>query len=238
MGRWSRKLAVEFAAFAGVRDGTDVLDIGSGTGALSSAVRAAAPKARIKGIDLSPAFVELARRQHADLGIEFQTGDAQALPFAPASFDTALTMLVINFVPDPVRAIEEMKRVTRPGGTLAAALWDIAGEMEMLRIFFDEAGATNHHDERLTALLQPGALVALFRRCGLAADEQALEVPMHFASFDDYWSPFLLGVGPAGAHVAELTPHDRDALVARLRARLGDGPFDLEGRAWAVKATR
>lgn len=238
MGRWSRRLAVEFVAFAEVRDGTDVLDIGSGTGALSSAVRAAAPAARISGVDLSPGFVELARRQHADLGIEFQTGDAQALPFAAASFDTALTMLVINFVPDPVRAVGEMKRVTRPGGTIAAALWDIAGEMEMLRIFFDEAGATEHHDERLTALLQPGALAALFRKCGLDAIEEALDIPMHFASFDDYWSPFLLGVGPAGAHVASLTAADRDALAARLRERLGEGPFDLKGRAWAVKATR
>jgi hypothetical protein len=130
-----------------------------------------------------------------------------------------------------------MKRVTRPGGTIAAALWDIAGQMEMLRIFFDEAGATEHHDERLTALLQPGALAALVRKSGFAdVDEQALDLKMHFTSFDDYWSPFLLGVGPAGAHVASLTAADRDALAARLRMRLGDGPFDLKGRAWAVKA--
>jgi SAM-dependent methyltransferase len=239
MGRWSRRLAVQFAGFAAVRDGTDVLDIGAGTGALACAVRATAPTARIAGIDPSAGFVELARRQHADLGIEFQIGDAQALPFAADSFDTTLSMLVLNFVPDPVGAVGEMKRVTRPGGTIAAALWDIAGEMEMLRIFFDEARASTQLDERLTPLLQPGALAALFRASGLdRVEEQAIDVAMHFDSFTDYWSPFLLGIGPAGNHVAQLSPNDSDALAARLRARLGDGAFDLKGRAWAVKATR
>jgi SAM-dependent methyltransferase len=239
MGRWSRRLAVKLVAFAGVRDGSDVLDVGAGTGALGAAVRSAAPTARITGIDPSRGFVEQARRQHADLGIDFQIGDAQALPFAADSFDTALSMLVLNFVPDPGRALTEMKRVTRPGGTIATALWDIAGEMTMLRIFFDEAGAAAHLDERLTPLLQPGALAALFRAAGFdRVEEESLDVPMHFDSFADYWSPFLLGIGPAGNHVEQLVPEDRDALAARLRARLGNGAFDLSGRAFAVKAVR
>jgi len=241
MGRWSRLLAQRFVTFAGIRDGVDVLDVGSGTGVLALAVRTVNPSGRISGIDPSPGFVEYAAKQHVDARIAFSVGDAQHLQFPDASFDAALSMLVLNFVPDPVLAVREMKRVTRPGGTLGATQWDLGGEMEMLRIFADEASALGDdfgNDERGTPLAKPGALAALFRAAGLEhVEDAAIDNTLHFASFEDYWKPFLLGIGPAGTHATKLSPERRDALSARLRARLGDGPFDLKGRAFAVKAT-
>ncbi|HET9988714.1 MAG TPA: class I SAM-dependent methyltransferase [Kofleriaceae bacterium] len=244
MGRWSRLLAPPFVAFAGIHDGAAVLDVGSGTGVLSFAVRAADPSGTIEGIDLSPEYVAYASKQHPEAHTHFAVGDAQKLAFAPATFDAALSLLVLNFVPDPGLAVAEMKRVTKPGGTLAAAVWDYGGDMEMLRIFADEASALDPNfvtDERKMPLGKPGALGALFRAGGLEHVEEApVDITLHFASFDDYWRPFLLGTGPAGAYVAKLSPERRDALAARLRKRFvgdTDHAFDLKGRAWAVKGS-
>ncbi|HET9988713.1 MAG TPA: methyltransferase domain-containing protein [Kofleriaceae bacterium] len=241
MGRWSRLQAPLFVAFAGIHDGAAVLDVGSGTGVLSLAIRAVNPSGLISGIDVSAGFVAHATTQHADARIDFRIGDAQHLDFPDASFDAALSMLVLNFVPDPVLAVREMKRVTRPGGTVAATQWDLGGDMEMLRIFADEASAFDPefaNDERGAPLGKPGALAALFRTAGLErVEDTALDLTLHFTSFDDYWKPFLLGIGPAGAHVARLSPERREALASRLRQRLGDHAFDLKGRGWAVKAT-
>ena len=241
MGRWSRLLAPSFVTFAGIRDGNAVLDVGSGTGVLSLAVRDTDPSGTIEGIDLSPAFVDYATKHHADARIHFQVGDAQKLAFPDATFDAALSLLVLNFVPDPTLAIHEMRRVTKPGGTIAAAVWDYGGDMEMLRIFAEEVSAFDPQfvtDERKMPLGRPGKLLELFRAGGLdQVEEKAIDTPLHFASFDDYWQPFLLATGPGGAYVAKLTPERRDTLAARLRKRLGDGPFDLKGRSWAVKGT-
>jgi SAM-dependent methyltransferase len=241
MGRWSRQLAALFVELAGVKDGAAVLDVGSGTGALSFAARVVDPSGTIEGVDISPAFVEFATKQHPEARIHFQVGDAQKLPFADASFDAALSMLVLNFVPDPALAVREMRRVTKPGGTLAAAVWDYGGSMDMLRIFAEEAAASDpgfSGDERGFPLGKLGMLAELFRAGGLEhVDEQPIDLTQHFVSFDDYWRPFLLGAGPAGAYVAKLSPERRDALAARLRKRLGDGPFELKARAWAVKGT-
>jgi SAM-dependent methyltransferase len=240
MGRWSRLLAPPFIAFAGVHDGDAVLDVGSGTGVLAFAVRAADPTGKIIGIDLSPDYVSYAAHHHSEARVQFEVGDAQKLQFGAATFDKTVSLLVLNFVPDPVLAVREMQRVTKPGGTIAAAVWDYGGDMEMLRIFFEEASALDPSfttDERKMPLGKPGALAELFRTAGLDPVEGPVTITLHFTSFDDYWRPFLLGTGPAGAYVKQLAPDRRDALAARLRHRLGDHAFDLKGRAWAVKAT-
>src|SRR5262245_30922430 len=141
MGRWSRRLASPFLKFAGLKDGNRVLDVGSGTGALAFAVLHAGPASRVVGIDPSPAYVAHARMTAGSVNATFEEGDAQRLRFPDGSFDTALALLVINFIPDRAAAVREMARVTRPGGVVAAAVWDYGEGMEMLRVFWDEAGA-------------------------------------------------------------------------------------------------
>ena len=244
MGRWSRLLAPKMVDFAGVRDGDRVLDIGSGTGALAFAVRAANPSGAIVGIDPSVDYVRYAASRAAGTRIAFEVGDAQALALPERSFDKTLSLLVINFIPDRDRAIDEMIRVTRPGGVIAAAVWDYGEGMEMLRTFWDEAVALDPssapRDEHTMPLSKAGGLAAAWRAHGLRdVEEQPLTIALRFASFDDYWAPFLLGQGPAGAYVAKLAPAQRAALEARLRTRLlGGGPdraFELRARAWAVR---
>jgi SAM-dependent methyltransferase len=244
MGRWSRTLAPLLVKFAGVQDGDAVLDIGSGTGALSAAVLAAAPSSRIIGIDPSAPYVAQARSKHGSEQVTFEVGDAQQMRFADATFDRSLSLLVLNFIPDAPKALGEMKRVTRKGGIVAAAVWDYGEGMEMLRVFWDEAVAADataeKKDERHMRYCGRGELSALWREHGLTGVvDEALTIPMRFVSFDDYWSPFLAKQGPAGAYVATLSPAARDALRDRLRRRLvGKGPdqgFTLHARAWAAR---
>lgn len=246
MGRWSRLLAPALVTFAGVRDGEDVLDVGSGTGALAAEVARSAPAARVLGIDPSAAYVAFAQSRVGSDRVRFTVGDAQRLNSADAAFDRVLALLVMNFIPDPGQALREMSRVTRPGGTVAAAVWDYDSGMKMLRIFWDEAVALDPsiaaRDERHMPLSRQGQLANLWRAQGLVkVEESALTIRMTFASFDDYWTPFLGGQGPAGAHVKGLGESQRETLKARLRKRLladgPDRPFTLDGRAWAVKGT-
>lgn len=240
MGRWSRRLAPAFVRFAGVSENDDVLDVGCGTGALSSAA-AAVHGVHVVGVDRSAAFVEAAGRS----GIEqarFQVGDACALSMPDRTFDRVLSMLVLNFVPDPAAALREMTRVTRVNGVVAAAVWDYGGGMEMLRTLWDAAVALDpacaNLDERRMPLCRPGELSRLWRQNGLDdVDEAALTIDMQFDSFDDYWQPFLAGQGPAGAYVSSLPERDRTRLRETLRDRLtasSDSAFALSARAWAV----
>ena len=246
MGRWSRRLAPILVRFAGVRGAEEVLDVGSGTGALSAAVSAFAPSTRVIGIDPSPSFVIFARGRYPDKRLRFEVGNAEQLRFGDGTFNRALSLLALNFVPHPARAVAEMIRVTAPGGALAAAVWDYAQGMEMLRAFWDETVAlrpdSEPRDERHMPLCRCGELSALWRAHGLCdVVDEALVIETRFSSFDDYWLPFLARQGPAGAYVASLTPDEREQLRLRLRQRLSggrqDGPIVLAARAWAVRGT-
>lgn len=244
MGRWSRELAPQLVRFAGVRDGEALLDVGSGTGALAAALASAAPSSRIVGIDPSAPYVALAQARQGGPRVTFEVGDAQRMRFDAAAFDRTLSLLVVNFIPDADRAVSEMKRVTRRGGTISAAVWDYGDGMGMLRVFWDEAIALKPElkakDERHMPFCRPGELAALWRRHGLEeVVEEGLTIETAYASFADYWAPFLQKQGPAGAFVASLSEAERQMLEGRLRKRLlGDGvdrAFVLPARAWAVR---
>jgi len=244
MGRWSRQIAEPFLAFVGINDGETVLDVGSGTGSLSAAILQRTTSARVVGIDPSREYVAAASRRVGGTRAAFEVGDAQRLRYADASFDRTLSLLVVNFIPDRNAALREMMRVTRPGGVIAAAVWDYGGRMEMLRVFWDEAvaldPAIDSRDERHMPLSRAGELAAFWTMHGLRnVEETALDIMLAFASFDDYWRPFLEGQGPAGAYVAGLGEAPRAALEARLLQRLlkggADGRITLSARAWVVK---
>ena len=244
MGRWSRHLAPLLVEFAGVRDGNAVLDIGSGTGALTAAVATIAPSSRIAGIDPSSTYVALAESQHGSSLIHFEVGDARQLRFDTATFDRTLSLLALNFIPDVRKAVGEMTRVTRSQGTVAAAVWDYGEGMEMLRAFWQEAvalaPAAGARDERHMPLCRRGDLAALWREQGLLdVVEDGLTIETRFESFGDFWRPFLEGQGPAGAYAASLPADDREELQLRLRRRLlgadPDRAIVLHARAWAVR---
>jgi SAM-dependent methyltransferase len=244
MGRWSRRLAPAYAAFAGVEDGQRILDVGTGTGAVAATLASRFPRSEIVGVDPSAAFVDYATKEATKTAtserVRFEVGDAQALGHGDASFDHAMALLVMNFVPDHGRALAEMKRVTRAGGVVSACVWDYGDGMESLRRFWDEAVALDPaaapKHERHMKLSRPGELGALWSQAGLG---QVREIPLvidqAFSSFSDYWTPFLAGIGPGGAYVASVPGERRRDLEARLRSRLGDGPFTLKARAWCVR---
>jgi SAM-dependent methyltransferase len=244
MGRWSRRLAPRFVGFASVAEGSSVLDVGSGTGELSFALVDAIPSVRVTAVDPSSAYVRYAQQRNGRDRVRFVTGDAQSLEMPDASFDAVLSSLALNFIPDRPGALRQMIRVAKPGGIVAAAVWDYRVGMEMLRAFWDEAVALDPavaaRDERHMPLSAPGQLSALWRDGGLTqVDEQPITIELPFSSFDDYWRPFLGGQGPAGSYAVSLSGARRDALETRLRTRLlgqrTDGPFTLHARAWAVK---
>ena len=247
MGRWSRILAPQLVAFAGVRDGQRVLDVGTGTGALASAVEKSSATVQVVGIDPSEGFIAFARKNAQSGRARFEVGDAQALQFPDASFDATLALLVMNFVPDHQKAIREMARVTRAPGTVAACVWDYDAGMEMLRFFWDEVvkldPAMEPKDERHMKLSRRGQLGELWRSAGLLdVEERPLVIEQQYSSFMDYWESFLRGAGPGGAYVTSLPEARRQQLETRMRGRLlgerADGPFTLKARAWCVKGQR
>jgi SAM-dependent methyltransferase len=239
-------VARELVAWLGVAGGAAWLDVGCGTGALGRAVLAAADPAAVVGIDPSMGFVADARERLADRRARVVVADARRLPLAGARFDAAVSGLVLNFVPDPATAVGEMARVTRAGGRVAAYVWDYAGRMELIRRFWDAAAALDPaaaalDEGRRFGHWQPELLAGLFRGAGLAeVAARPIEVATRFRDFDDYWTPFLGGQGPAPGYVLSLAETRRAALREELRARLpvaADGSIPLVARAWAVAGT-
>lgn len=244
VGRWSRRVAREFLDWLAVPQGRDWLDVGCGTGALTATILERARPRSVTGIDPSAGFVDYARAHVAGTGVRFEVGDAQALPVGTGCADAAVAGLVLNFVPNPARALADMARAVRPGGTVAAYVWDYAGKMELMRRFWDAAvaldpGALELDEGRRFPSCRPEPLAALFASAALRGVEvRAIDVATRFADFDDYWSPFLGGQAPAPAYAMSLGEARRAALRERLRATLptgADGSIDLIARAWAVR---
>ena len=244
VGRWSRAVAPRFLAWAEVPSGGRVADVGCGTGALAAALLAQGARS-VVGLDLSRGFVQEAGRRVLDPRATFVVGDARALPEATASFDAAVSGLALNFVPDPSRAASEMGRVTRPGGVVAAYVWDYARGMEMLRHFWDAAlevdpeRAAPLDEGRRFPLCGREPLEDLFRGARLQdVTAAAIHIEMAFQNFEDLWRPFLGGQGPGPSYVAGLDAETRDRLRRALRdrvARTDEAPITLGARAWAVK---
>lgn len=247
VGRWSRLVATEFLARLAVPPGARWLDVGSGTGALTEAILVRCAPEQVVGVEPSASFREHASANVPDPRASFREGDAQALPVDDGAFDVVVSGLVLNFVPDRPAALAEMRRAVRPGGTVAAYVWDYPGEMRLMTHFWAAAVALDPNALSLDEaarfdFCRPDPLRALFADAGLQdVGVEPIVVPTGFRSFDDYWSPFLGGTGTAPAYVASLSEDHRAALRELLRARLpaaDDGSIHLTARAWAVRGIR
>ena len=242
MGRWSRKVAPLFLDWLAAPRGLSWADIGCGTGELSRAIAQGSGPARLLGIDSAPGFLEQAARQVP--AARFRQGDAMRLDLPDGGLDCAVSGLVLNFLPDPAKAITEMARVVRPGGRVGLYVWDYAGQMQVMRHFFDAARAidpdASAHDDGVRApICRPGPLADAFRAAGLERPEtMALDIPAAFAGFRDYWEPFLGGTRSAPRYCASLDEQRRSRIMDALRERLPTGPEGeilLAVRAWGVK---
>ncbi|MFF1633030.1 class I SAM-dependent methyltransferase [Leifsonia sp. NPDC058248] len=243
VGRWSRRVAPAFLRWLDAAPGLRWLDVGCGTGALTEAILDGCAPASVVGVEPSDGFLTTARERLGERAV-LLTGSAEVIPQDDASADVVVSGLVLNFVPDARAAVADLLRVTAPGGTIAAYVWDYAGRMELMRYFWDAAAELDPDapDEGARfPLCDPLALEDLFAGPRFAAvGVSSLDVPTPFASFDDYWEPFLGGQGPGPAYAMSLDGDARAQLRERLRARLpirGDGSIPLIARAWAVRAS-
>jgi len=235
MGRYSTLLAPQLADLAGVQRRQRALDVGCGPGALTSELVARLGAEQVAAVDPSEPFVLAARERHS--GVDVRPAAAEELPFPDGQFDVTLAQLVVHFMADPVAGLREMARVTRPGGIVVACVWDHGGGRGPLSLFWTavrqhDPGA---HDESGLAGAREGHLTELFTAAGLGdVYETDLAVQVDHASFDDWWEPYTLGVGPAGAYVARLDPARREELKERCRELAPAAPFPLDAHAWAA----
>jgi SAM-dependent methyltransferase len=246
MGRWSRRLAPLLTRFTATTGALRVLDVGCGTGSLSSHLMHDPAIVSVRGLDISPPYVEYARRRNVDPRLDFVVGDACSLPFPNASFDHTLSMLVLQFVPDASRAVLEMRRVTRRGGCVAAATWDTRGGFVALRMVFDTAALLDASGVEARALAytrplsRPDELARAWHNAGLMdVVASSLTIRMEFPSFADYWAPAEGKEGPVAAYVGTLHPESRARLREAVRLAYLDGETDgarsYAATAWVVK---
>jgi SAM-dependent methyltransferase len=236
MGRYSLPLAPGLAEFAGVETGQRVLDVGCGPGALTSELVDRLGPEAVSGVDPSEPFVEAARQRNP--GVDVRLAPAERLPFGEDEFDAALAQLVVHFMADPVAGLREMARVTRKQGVVAACVWDHAGGQGPLAPFWEAAHELDPgvDDESRLAGAREGHLGELFHAAGLREiEESVLAVDVEHPSFEEWWEPFTLGVGPAGAYAAGLDSERQSRLRERCRKILPSPPFVLSARAWAAK---
>lgn len=245
VGRWSRRVAPMFLSWLRIPPGRRWLDVGCGTGALCAAIVDRCSPSSVAGVEPSEGFLKTARGNLAGRAALHQ-GSATAIPLDDASVDVVVSGLVLNFVPDQRAALAEMTRVASGGGTIGAYVWDYAGKMELMRVFWDAAVELNPDAAKMDEgirfpLCRPEALKALFAGAGLdGAEATAIDLPTPFASFEEYWQPFLGGQGPAPAYAMSLDEGSRARLRDRVRARIAvqaDGSIPMTARAWAVRAT-
>ena len=246
MGRWSRRLAGPFLDFVGSADGESVLDVGCGTGSLTFALKERCQPKQLRAVDFSPVYIEHAARRNHDPRIAFEIGDACALKFPDRTFDRVLSLLMLHFVPKADQAVAEMRRVARPGAVVGAAVWDARGGFVATRMFFDTAAVldTKASERRARSYTRPMTRPGELKRAWLAAGltdvvETTLSIRMEYASFDDYWAPYLGKDGPQAEYVATLSEAERERLRNALRLAYvdgePDGPRSYAALAWAVK---
>ncbi len=243
VGRWSREVAPRFLSWLGTPAGQRWLDVGCGTGALCAAILERSSPASVVGVEPAEGFLRAAR-ENLGSRAELFRGSAEQIPLPGGSVDVVVSGLVLNFVPEPEAALTEMARVARAGGTIAAYVWDYAGRMELMRIFWDAAVTLDPEAASLDEgvrfpLCRPETLTALFAGAGLRRVETAaIDIATRFADFEDYWRPFLGGQGPAPSYAMSLDEAARGRLRERIRGQLraqADGSIALTARAWAVR---
>ena len=237
MGRFSEPLAEQFVELAGLSAGQRALDVGCGPGALTARLVERLGVGAVVGVDPSASFVAAARARFP--GLDVREAKAEALPFADGSFDAVLAQLVVHFMDDPAAGLREMGRVARPGGIVAACVWDYGGGAGPLSPFWRAVHDLDPAAEGESQLpgTREGHLAALAGEAGLVdVRPSAMTVTSGFDTFADWWEPYTFGIGPAGAYVAQLSDDGREALAARCAALLGPPPFEVRASAWAVTA--
>ena len=236
MGRYSAPLAPRFADFAGVMVGQQVLDVGCGPGALTRELVTLVGADRVSAVDPSESFVQAARERNP--GVDVRLASAESLPFGDDSFDVSLAQLVVHFMSDPVAGLGEMGRVTRSGGAVAACVWDFAGGRAPLSLVWAAARELDPEamDESNLAGAQEGHLGELFRQADLRdVEAESLSVEVEHQTFEEWWEPFTLGVGPAGAYANGLGPDRQAQLRERCREKIRSAPFVLPAYVWAAR---
>lgn len=237
MGRYSVPLAPQLSDLAEIEPGQRVIDVGCGPGALTSVLVDRLGADNVAAVDPSEPFVGAAKERHP--GVDVRLAPAEQLPFRDDEFDAALAQLVVHFMTDAVAGLREMARVTRPDGVVAASVWDMAGGRAPISLFWEAAREGNPEvtDESRLPGARGGQLTELFEAAGLRdVEETEHSVDVEHPSFEEWWEPFTLGVGPAGAHFASLDPEQQEALRERCRARQPEAPFVVTATAWAARA--